>query len=114
MFNSFTRAFSVFRSRFVPLALTVISFSVLAGTARANVIFDFSGTCSVQCSGTATGVLTLTDAYIIGTDIPQADFISFTYSSSDANFTITSATLGNIAGGLKANGSFDSAGQLNF
>jgi hypothetical protein len=38
------------------------------------VVFDFSGTCFSGCSGTATGVLTLTDAYVFGTDMTASDF----------------------------------------
>jgi hypothetical protein len=48
-----------------------------AAPARADVVFDFSGECSQGCSGTATGVLTLADSYIFGSEIADADFISF-------------------------------------
>jgi PEP-CTERM motif len=83
-----------------------------AAPARANVVFDFSGVCSVNCSGTATGVLTLADSYTFGTDITSADFISFDYSSSSRSFDITSADGPFIDGGLNADGSVNSEGQL--
>jgi hypothetical protein len=59
-----------------------------AGGARANIISDFTGTCTLNCTGTATGVLTLTNAYVPGTDITTADFVSFSYMSSDTSFTL--------------------------
>ncbi len=60
--------------------------------ARADVVFDFSGICDQNtCSGTGTGVLTLANSYVFGADINAGNFISFDYSSSDANFEITSA-----------------------
>jgi len=97
------------------LALGAISFSVLARTAHASGIFDFSGACSVRCTGTATGVLTLTDAYVFGTDITTADFVSFSYSSSDTSFTITSANIGtSLPGGLNTDGSFNAGDQVGF
>ena len=81
-------------------------------TARANIISDFSGTCDLRCTGTATGVLTLTDAYVPGSDITPANFVSFSYTSSDISFTIHG---GIFVGGINADGSagliiFQSAG----
>jgi hypothetical protein len=66
-------------------AVIVAGLGVLPCTtvARANVIYDFSGTCSQEilgfgqvqgCVGTATGVLTLTNDYLT--------VVSFSYSSS--------------------------------
>ena len=59
--------------------------------ARANFIFDLSGTCGVGsgCTGAATGVLTLADSYVFGTATTTADFISFTYSSSSRNYALS-------------------------
>ena len=57
------------------------------------------------CSGIATGVPTLADSYVFRADIIAADFISFGYSSSDANFEITTADAPILLGGLKADGS---------
>ena len=45
-----------------------------------------------HCSGTATGVLDLTNAYVFGSTITPADFVSFSYMSSEVNFTITPAS----------------------
>jgi hypothetical protein len=36
----------------------------------------------------ATGVLTLTDAHVFGTDMTSADFVSFSYSSADLTFAV--------------------------
>jgi PEP-CTERM motif len=71
--------------------------------AKADKVFDFSGACSSGCSGTATGVLTLTDAYVYGSDIALSDFISMDYSSSHLNFDLTS--LSSVQGGLNSDGS---------
>jgi hypothetical protein len=62
-----------------------------APRARADVVFDFSGTCDTNCLGTATGVLTLADSRIFWTLITDADFVLFDYSSSNRGFDITSA-----------------------
>jgi hypothetical protein len=83
-----------------------------AGPARANIVFDFSGTCLQNCSGTATAVLTLTDSYTFGTDITLADFISFDYLSSLVSFAITSAENPGIGGGLNADGSINQPSGL--
>ncbi len=83
-----------------------------AGVARASVVFDFSGTCGGGCVGTATGALTLTDAYTPGADITTADFVSVQYSSSDISFDITSADSPFLVGGLNSDGSLNAAAQL--
>jgi hypothetical protein len=59
-----------------------------AGTAGAVVIYDWSGTCTQGCTGTATAVLTLGDSYTPGTPLLAADFISFSYSSSSGSYNI--------------------------
>jgi hypothetical protein len=89
--------------------LGVLPFAVAA---RADVIFDFSGTCVLNCSGTATGLLDLTNAYVFGSDITAADFVSFSYTSSALNFTIPAANSATLMGGLNANGSIDSTGLI--
>jgi hypothetical protein len=74
--------------------------------ARADVVFDFSGTCKTNCTGTATGVLTLADSYVFGGFITDANFISFDYSSSSRSFDITSADDPGFIGGLNADSSY--------
>jgi hypothetical protein len=66
---------------------------IQAAPARADFVFDLSGTCvdGSGCSGTATGVLTLADSYVFGTVMTTADFISFTYSSSSRSFQLLGA-----------------------
>jgi hypothetical protein len=93
------------------LALGIATVSLWPESASANVVFDFSGTCDFGCSGTATGVLTLTNAYVYGTDITSTDFVSFSYTSSDLSFDITSAST-SLEGGLNSDGSFDATGEL--
>ena len=64
--------------------------SLLSGAASAVVIYDFEGDCAVasDCNGTATGVLTLDDAYTPGTTVTSSDFISLSYSSSQGSFVV--------------------------
>ena len=50
--------------------------------------FTFTGTCTVDCTGTATGILTLTD-YTQGNSLSAANFVSFDYISSDDNYDYT-------------------------
>lgn len=50
--------------------------------------FIFTGTCTVDCIGTATGILTLT-GYTQGDTLSAADFVSFDYISSDDNYDYT-------------------------
>ncbi len=96
------------------LGVIVAGLGVLPCTvaARADVLFDFSGTCVFNCSGTATGVLDLTNTYVSGSDITAADFVSFSYTSSALNFTIPAADTPTLMGGLNANGSSNSSGLI--
>lgn len=60
--------------------------ALASANVSAVVIYDFAGTCSSGCVGTATAVLTLADTYTPNTAVASADFISFTYSSSSGTF----------------------------
>lgn len=80
--------------------------------ARADVIFDFTGTCVLDCSGPASGVLDLSNAYVFGTNITQADFVSLSYTSSDLNFTIPASSDPFLFGGLNADGSTSGFGLV--
>jgi hypothetical protein len=95
------------------LAVIVARLGALPCTmaARANIMFNFNGTCNSQCSGTATGLLALTDDYVLGGNITAADFVSFSYASFDLNFTITGANLSGVVGGLNADGSINNTSQ---
>jgi hypothetical protein len=48
-----------------------------AWSASAAVIYDFAGTCTFSCSGEATGILTLTDAYTPGSALTSNVFSTF-------------------------------------
>ena len=73
-------------------------------TARADVVFTFSGTCDFSCNGMATGTLMLTNLGAVGsTDITTSNFMSFQYTSSDINNTITNPE--QVSGTLNASGS---------
>jgi hypothetical protein len=98
------------------LALGIATVSLWPESASANVVFDFNGTCDLEgcpnTTSTATGVLTLTNAYVFGTDMTSADFVSFSYSSSDLSFNITSGDFPFLTGGLNSDGSFNATGEL--
>jgi hypothetical protein len=98
------------------LALGISTVSLWPEMASANIVFDFSGTCDLEgcpaTTDTATGVLTLTDDYVYGTNMTLATFVSFTYSSNDSDLLfapITKANVGFVQGGLNSDGSFSDA-----
>ena len=90
-----------------PVAIGVAVTLFCTPSARANVVFDWAGTCDSGCAGTATAVLTLADAYSFGTPIASADFVSLVYKSNDLAADLTPASL--FEGGLNADGSFVSS-----
>lgn len=54
--------------------------------ANSAMIYVFEGECSAGCTGIATGTLTLADTF---SDTPtSADFLSFSFSSSNGSYTI--------------------------
>jgi hypothetical protein len=85
------------------MAIAFAATALCAAGARANIVFDWTGTCEFNCTGTPSGVLTLTDAYVFGTAISAADFVSLVYNSNDQSQDITSPSL--LTGGVNADGS---------
>ena len=85
-------AMSKLRSIIFAAAIVSILSAPLAAHATVMAVpdetFIFTGTCSVDCTGTATGILTLT-GYTQGTSLSTADFVSFHYISSDDNYDYT-------------------------
>ena len=69
------------------LAATV-QVAALAGPAHATVIYDWSGTCTDGCTGTATAVLTLAPSYVPGSPF-GSDFVSFSFTSSGPDFSLS-------------------------
>ena len=65
-----------------------LALGLLAAPAQAVVVYQWSGVCTNGCTGTATGVLTLSDTYVPGTDVSASQFISFSYNSNNGSFTI--------------------------
>lgn len=71
------------------LATALAVFGAIGGTsASAAVIYDWSGTCSSLCTGTASAVLTLADSYTPGTTLANTDFISLSFSSSAGSYAV--------------------------
>jgi PEP-CTERM motif len=104
MFSKVTMI-SMFRST----ALAAIAAGLaLTSPAHANMISNFSGTCTALCTGSTSGVLTLTDAYVPGTNIilQPATFVSFLYQSNDTRIFISGANpCDYLAGSIAADGS---------
>jgi hypothetical protein len=101
----------MFCLRTLALTATLAGLGVLAvgTTARADIVSDWTGACFGSpmslCTGTATGVLTLTNAYVPGSNITTADFVSFSYTSNALSFTISPADGPLfVGGGLTADG----------
>ena len=93
------------------LALGISTVALWPEMASANIVFDFSGLCDFPNSGcptasdTATGVLTLTDGYVYGTEITSAVFVSFSYTSNLTFAPIASDNLRTVFGILNSDGS---------
>jgi hypothetical protein len=64
-------------------------------------VFNWQGTC-FDCNGTATGTLTLTGTYVLGTALDTAHFVSFHYNGTNlfSPFTINSGDAGLVVWGL--------------
>jgi hypothetical protein len=58
--------------------------------AAANILYDWQGTCTLGCTGIATGVLTLAAGNPY--DFVRSNFISFEYVSSSGSFFLDNAS----------------------
>jgi hypothetical protein len=92
------------------LALGISTVSLWPERASANIVFDFNGTCNFSVGGcpgttdTVTGSLVLTDAYVYGTEITSATFISFGYFSHDITIGSDGSSLVDGGGDAHGNG----------
>jgi hypothetical protein len=72
--------------------------------ATQSYVVNFTGFCEVDCSNTATGVLTLQN-YALGDFLSSSNFVSFSYSSNVLSFTISSGdSLLSVGGSIAGNG----------
>jgi hypothetical protein len=102
-----TQSRSPIASRLLGIALVAIGAvaisEVPAGATPVppNQVFNWSGAC-FDCSGTATGTLTLTGTYVLGTALNTTNFVSFHYNGTNllAPFTINAGDAGLIVWGL--------------
>ena len=99
------------------IAIAFAATALCATASRANIVFDWTGSCLFNCKGTPSAVLTLTDGYVFGSAISAADFVSLVYNSNDLSEDITSPSL--LTGGVNADGSIalgvlNIRGPLNF
>jgi hypothetical protein len=74
---------------------------LLANSASAtDVVYDFTGDCR-DCTGTSSGVLTLTSDYTLDDALTTSNFISFTYTSNlISSLTIANSDLQDISGSI--------------
>ena len=80
-------------SAFLFLAAGAVLLQPRTDGAVLDKIFTFTGNCTIDCTGTATGTLTLSGGYVSGNAI-AASFLSFQYASTFSNFTILSSDPG--------------------
>jgi hypothetical protein len=73
------------------LAVAGIVAPVTASAGPANQVYDFVGNCT-DCTGTGTGVLTLSGSYVRGTTLTSGDFVDWTYTSNLITYEIASVT----------------------
>jgi hypothetical protein len=87
--------------------LALASATLVAGSssAAASVVYDWQGTCTLGCTGTATGSLTLTGG--TPTTFTKSQFVSFEFTSSSggAFFLDNTSPYLNAQGGALGGGS---------
>jgi len=67
-------------------------------TANADITFNFTGTCTLDCTGTVTATLDLQN-YTIGNPLNNMNFVSFAYHSSVfPNITVNGGNFGGLFG----------------
>jgi hypothetical protein len=67
-------------------------------TANADTTFNFTGTCTLDCTGTVTATLVLQN-YTIGNPLNNMNFVSFAYHSSVfPNITVNGGNFGGLFG----------------
>ena len=82
------------------LLLTMAVSGAYAGVFTTITAYTFTGVCQLDCSGNATGTLTLSN-YLLGTSIVTPNFLSFVYHSNLTNFTISPGDPGfSVSGSL--------------
>ena len=74
------------------IAAAFLIFFLQPKTANADTTFNFTGTCTLDCTGTVTATLVLQN-YAIGNTFNAGNFVSFTYNSNIfRDLTLNSAT----------------------
>jgi PEP-CTERM motif len=96
-----------------PTVALGLALTLFGAPARADLVFDWSGSCVTGCPA-GQGVsaeLDLDQDYVFGTPITDNNFVDLTFKSSTLNQIIT--TLDNPATGIKSDGSLVT-GAINF
>jgi len=103
----------IFAAAFIPILGAPLA--AHASGITTDETFIFTGTCSVDCTGAATGILTLT-GYTQGNPLLVSNFVSFDYISSDDNYDYTknstTAVTGLIPVDLPADANITIAGAV--
>ena len=82
----------------------VVGLTVSATGARAIYIYDGSGTCMINCTGTATWELTVAETYTPGTWLTVGDYVDFTYVSDNFSVLPGSIAVSTLSGVLPVSG----------
>ncbi|MCG8353973.1 MAG: PEP-CTERM sorting domain-containing protein [Kiloniellales bacterium] len=84
------------RTLVAPAALLFVAalpLTLFEKPAHATFIYDWTGTCTFGCTGTASAVLTLAPSYTPGTTVSLADFVSFTFDATGPAVSIAAPPL---------------------
>ena len=80
------------------IAAAFLIFFLQPKTANADTTFNFTGTCTLDCTGTVTATLVLQN-YTIGNPLNNMNFVSFAYHSSVfPNITVNGGNFGGLSG----------------
>jgi hypothetical protein len=92
----------------------VVWFFATGKPAQADIVFDMTASCQFDtCTGTATGVLDLADGYLFGDLVTGGDFVSFSYTSSDATYSLVSPASNGLYIIINSDGSLGDQGYFN-
>lgn len=68
--------------------LFLVAMLTMGLPAQADIVYNWEGTCTVGCTGQATGILTLSDSYDGSPGVHTSEFVSWTFSSDTVNYSI--------------------------
>lgn len=85
--------------RIIGVAAGAVIFALVSPRAVGSVVYNWTGTCTDECTGTATAVLTLANGYVPGEAFTTSDFTSFSYNSNTITYEFQAGQNGAFANG---------------